>query len=29
MHDIEHGEPEDVAGGVYGDVVQFMKRARS
>ena len=24
--DIEHDTPEDVAGGVYGDVAQFMKR---
>ena len=25
--DIEHDSPDDVAGGVYGEVVQFMKRA--
>lgn len=24
--DIEHDSPEDVAGGVYGEVAQFMKR---
>ena len=24
--DIEHDHPDDVAGGVYGEVVQFMKR---
>jgi hypothetical protein len=24
--DIEHDTPEDVAGGVYGDVMQIMKR---
>lgn len=24
--DIEHDFPEDVAGGIYGEVVQFMKR---
>ncbi|HJZ94380.1 MAG TPA: hypothetical protein VKE40_26185 [Gemmataceae bacterium] len=24
--DIEHDSPDDVAGGVYGEVVQFMKR---
>ena len=24
--DIEHATPDDVAGGVYGEVVQFMKR---
>ncbi len=24
--DIEHDSPEDVAGGVYGEVLQFMKR---
>jgi hypothetical protein len=27
--DIEHDSPDDVAGGVYGEVVQFMKRPRS
>jgi hypothetical protein len=26
--DIEHDSPDDVAGGVYGDVVVFMKRSR-
>ncbi len=25
--DIEHDTPDDVAGGVYGEVLQFMKRA--
>ncbi len=25
--DIEHDTPDDVAGGIYGEVVQFMKRA--
>ncbi len=25
--DIEHDKPDDVAGGVYGEVVQFMRRA--
>jgi hypothetical protein len=25
--DIEHDTPEDVAGGIYGEVVQIMKRA--
>jgi hypothetical protein len=24
--DIEHDSPDDVAGGVYGEVVEFMKR---
>ncbi len=24
--DIEHDQPDDVAGGVYGEIVQFMKR---
>jgi len=24
--DVEHDSPEDVAGGIYGEVVQFMKR---
>ncbi|MDA0833230.1 MAG: hypothetical protein O2955_06765 [Planctomycetota bacterium] len=24
--DIEHDSPEDIAGGIYGEVVQFMKR---
>jgi hypothetical protein len=24
--DIEHDQPDDVAGGVYGEVVQFMRR---
>jgi hypothetical protein len=27
--DIEHDSPDDVAGGVYGELVQFMKRPRS
>jgi hypothetical protein len=27
--DIEHDSPNDVAGGVYGEVVQFMRRPRS
>jgi len=27
--DIEHDTPDDVTGGVYGEVVQFMKRAVS
>jgi hypothetical protein len=27
LEDIEHDTPDDVAGGVYGEVVQFMKRA--
>jgi hypothetical protein len=27
--DIEHSAPEDVAGGVYGEVMQFMKRLKS
>jgi hypothetical protein len=26
--DIEHDSPDDVAGGLYGEVVQFMRRAR-
>lgn len=26
--DIEHDSPEDVAGGIYGDVLQFMKRPK-
>ena len=26
--DIQHDAPDDVAGGLYGEVVQFMKRAR-
>ena len=26
--DVEHESPEDVAGGVYGEVVQFMRRPR-
>jgi hypothetical protein len=26
--DIEHDSPEDVAGGIYGEVVQVMKRPR-
>ncbi len=26
--DIEHDSPEDVAGGVYGEVVQFVRRRR-
>jgi hypothetical protein len=25
--DIEHDTPDDVAGGLYGEVVQFMRRA--
>ena len=25
--DIEHDSPDDIAGGVYGEVVQFMRRA--
>ncbi len=25
--DIEHDSPDDIAGGIYGEVVQFMKRA--
>jgi hypothetical protein len=25
--DIEHDSPDDVAGGIYGEVVQFMKRS--
>lgn len=25
--DIEHDSPEDVAGGIYGEVLQFMKRS--
>jgi hypothetical protein len=25
--DIEHDTPDDVAGGIYGEVVQIMKRA--
>jgi hypothetical protein len=24
--DIEHDQPEDVAGGLYGELVQFMRR---
>jgi hypothetical protein len=24
--DIEHDHPDDVAGGLYGEIVQFMKR---
>lgn len=24
--DIEHSSPDDVAGGIYGEVVQFMRR---
>jgi hypothetical protein len=27
--DIEHDTPDDVAGGVYGEVAQFMKRLRT
>jgi hypothetical protein len=27
LEDIEHDTPDDVAGGIYGEVVQFMKRA--
>ena len=27
--DIEHNSPEDVAGGIYGEVVQFMRRPRT
>jgi hypothetical protein len=27
--DIEHDHPEDVAGGLYGELVQFMKRQAS
>lgn len=27
--DIEHDTPGDVAGGVYGDVVKFMRRSRT
>ena len=26
--DIEHDSPDDVAGGIYGEVVQFMRRPR-
>ena len=26
--DIEHDCPDDVAGGLYGEVVQYMRRAR-
>jgi len=26
--DIEHDSPEDVGGGIYGEVVQFMRRPR-
>jgi len=28
MEDIKHNAPEDIAGGVYGSVVAFMKRKR-
>jgi hypothetical protein len=28
MEDIEHDSPDDVAGGIYGEVVQFMKRPK-
>jgi hypothetical protein len=27
MEDIEHDAPDDVSGGLYGEVVQYMKRA--
>jgi len=27
LEDIEHDTPDDVAGGVYGEVAGFMKRA--
>ncbi len=26
--DIEHDSPDDIAGGLYGEVVQFMRRVR-
>jgi hypothetical protein len=29
VEDIEHDTPHDVAGGIYGEVVQIMKRQRS
>ncbi len=28
MHDISHDTPDDVAGGVYGEIIEFMKRAK-